>query len=102
MGKDLEALKREVGELSERSRLLSSYIRDKADRLLVVMGSKPLDASGLDDRTLIALDPIGTIADSFAQVLAHVHDVNAKLRAPRRAGSEPAFKAGAKQPALIA
>ena len=91
MREELEALKREVEELSERSRLLSAYIRDKSDRLLVMMGSKPLDASGLDDRTLIALDPIGTIADSFAQVLAHVHDVNAKLRseiAERRRAEE--------------
>ncbi len=75
-----EALRLELEELSERSRLLSSYIREKADRLLVMMGSRPLDAAGLDDRTLVALDPIGTIADSFSQVITHIHDVNAKLR----------------------
>ncbi len=70
----------EVAELTERCRLLSAYIREKADQLLVMMGSKPLDSSALGDRTLVALDPIGTIADSFSQVIAHLHDVNGKLR----------------------
>jgi len=80
MDKEPDTRNREVEELSERCRLLSAYIREKADQLLVMMGSKPLDASGLDDRALVALDPIGTIAESFAQVIAHIHDVNAKLR----------------------
>ncbi len=80
MTEERDARNREADELSERCRLLSAYIREKADQLLVMMGSKPLDASGLDDRALVALDPIGTIADSFAQVIAHIHDVNAKLR----------------------
>ncbi len=80
MAKEAGSMIRDAEELAERCRLLSSYIREKTDQLLLMMGSKRLDAEGLDDRTLIALDPIGTIADSFSQVIAHIHDVNVKLR----------------------
>ncbi len=80
MSREPESMDRELEELSDRCRLLGAYIRDKADQLLVMMGSKPLDASDVGDRTLIALDPIGTIAESFSQVIAHLHDINDQLR----------------------
>jgi PAS domain S-box-containing protein len=57
-----------------------SYIREKINQLLVVMGTKPLDTEMLDERSLLDLDPIGTIACSFEQVLDHLRDTNKKLR----------------------
>jgi PAS domain S-box-containing protein len=59
---------------------LRRYLCEKIDQLLVMMGSKPLDSSLLSDRELLDLDPIGTISDAFAQMLANLHDVNDKLR----------------------
>jgi len=59
---------------------LESYIREKINQLLVVMGTKPLDTEQLDERSLLDLDPIGTIACSFEQVLDHLRDTNKKLR----------------------
>ncbi len=59
---------------------LESYIREKINQLLVVMGTKPLDTEMLDERSLLDLDPIGTIACSFEQVLDHLRDTNKKLR----------------------
>ena len=58
---------------------LESYIREKINQLLVVMGTKPLDMEKLDERSLLDLDPIGTIACSFEQVLDHLRDTNKKL-----------------------
>lgn len=59
---------------------LEYYIREKINQLLVVMGTKPLDTEMLDERSLLDLDPIGTIACSFEQVLDHLRDTNKKLR----------------------
>ena len=55
------------------------YIRAKVDQLLTVMGTLPLKPEELDDETLIALDPIGIIADSFGQVLEHLQETNRDL-----------------------
>ncbi|HEY6000926.1 MAG TPA: PAS domain S-box protein [bacterium] len=59
------------------------YIRDKIDELLRVMGTAPLRPEELDDETLIALDPIGIVAGSFRQVLAHLQQTNEQLRFAR-------------------
>lgn len=56
-----------------------SYIRAKIDQLLAVMGTLPLRPEELDDDTLIELDPIGIIADSFAQVITHLNETNHRL-----------------------
>ncbi|MCX8087027.1 MAG: EAL domain-containing protein [Rhodocyclaceae bacterium] len=56
-----------------------NYIRAKVDQLLTVMGTLPLRPEELDDETLVALDPIGIIADSFRQVLNHLEEMNAQL-----------------------
>lgn len=58
---------------------LIRYLRAKIDQLLVVMGSQPLRPEELDDATLIALDPIGIIAESFGQVIAHLYATNNRL-----------------------
>ena len=55
------------------------YIRAKVDQLLAVIGTQPLRAEELDDDTLIELDPIGIVADSFAQVIAHLNETNHRL-----------------------
>ena len=55
------------------------YIRAKVDQLLTVMGTLPLRPEELDDDTLIELDPIGIVADSFAQVIAHLNETNHRL-----------------------
>ena len=63
--------------LSQRDAL--SYIRAKVDQLLMVMGTFPLRPEELDDETLIALDPIGIIAESFQQVISHLEENNRRL-----------------------
>lgn len=55
------------------------YIRDKVDQLLAVMGTLPLRPEELDDDTLITLDPIGIIAESFRQVIDHLNTTNLRL-----------------------
>lgn len=56
-----------------------TYIRAKIDQLLKLMGTLPLRPEELDDHTLIELDPIGIVAQSFSQVLQHLHETNEQL-----------------------
>ncbi|MBU0751171.1 MAG: EAL domain-containing protein [Gammaproteobacteria bacterium] len=58
---------------------LIRYVRAKIDQLLGVMGTLPLRPEELDDATLIALDPIGIIAESFRHVIAHLNETNDQL-----------------------
>ena len=67
-----EGLRRKLARKTE-------YIRSKVDCMLGIMGTLPLRPEELDDDTLVDLDPIGIVADSFAQVLSHLHETNAKL-----------------------
>jgi PAS domain-containing protein len=55
------------------------YIRAKVDQLLAVIGTLPLRPEELDDHMLVALDPIGIIADSFRQVIEHQKEINTRL-----------------------
>ena len=59
------------------------YIRDKVDQMLTVIGTIPLRPDELDDETLIHLDPIGIISDTFRQILAHLHETNIDLETAR-------------------
>ena len=59
------------------------YIRAKVNQLLALMGTLPLRQEELDDATLIELDPIGIIAGSFEQVLAHLKQTNHELTIAR-------------------
>ena len=43
------------------------------------MGTLPLRPEELDDETLLELDPIGIVADAFAQVIAHQNETNHRL-----------------------
>jgi len=55
------------------------YIRAKVDQMLTLIGTLPLRPEELDDKNLIDLDPIGIVAESFGQVLAHLNDTNQQL-----------------------
>jgi diguanylate cyclase (GGDEF)-like protein/PAS domain S-box-containing protein len=56
-----------------------AYIRAKVDQMLTLIGTLPLRPEELDNATLIDLDPIGIVTDSFGQVLAHLNDTNQAL-----------------------
>ena len=55
------------------------YLREKINQLLDVMGTLPLRTEELDDDTLISLDPIGILAESFKQVLNNQKRTNHQL-----------------------
>lgn len=72
-----------LNELIEENRSLKNshqntvtYLRQKIDQLLMVIGTIPLRPEELDDKTLISLDPIGIIAESFTQILDHLRQTN--------------------------
>jgi PAS domain S-box-containing protein len=71
---------RELALLRERYARATGYIREKVNDLLGVIGTAPLRSEELDDDSLIALDPIGIVAGSYRQVLAHLHRMNEELR----------------------
>jgi PAS domain S-box-containing protein len=79
-----DRLKQDNEELREKERTVVTYIRRKINQLLLVMGTLPLRPEELDDQTLLELDPIGIIADSFAQVLDHLNQTNDKLKLANR------------------
>jgi two-component system NtrC family sensor kinase len=65
--------------LKEHNDRLVLYVREKINQLLSMMGTRPLDPSELDDDTLLDIDPIGIIAESFGQILEHLEETNRKL-----------------------
>jgi two-component system phosphate regulon sensor histidine kinase PhoR len=73
----------ELETLRDRERAMTGYVRDKVNELLMVMGTLPLRTEELDDQTLLELDPIGTIANSFANILNHLNETNEKLKTAR-------------------
>ncbi len=73
---ELERLRAEVEQLRSQEQSAVAYVRSKVDQLLRVIGTLPLRPEELDDATLIALDPIGILAESFAQILEHLQQVN--------------------------
>jgi len=56
-----------------------NYLRRKINQLLLVIGTIPLRPEELDNETLINLDPIGIIAESFIQILEHLRQTNDEL-----------------------
>ena len=67
--------------LQQKNIELLQYIRAKTDRMLQVMGTVPLDPRELDDETLLAVDPIGIVADAFEQVLENLQSTKDELQA---------------------
>jgi PAS domain S-box-containing protein len=78
--KSREELQQEVRELREKYANATQYIRQKVNQLLNVMGTAQLRPEELDDATLIELDPIGIVSDSFLQILRNVKETNEQLR----------------------
>ena len=70
-------------QLPSKEQEAISYIRAKVDQLLTVIGTIPLRPDELDDETLIHLDPIGIISDTFRQILDHLHETNLELETAR-------------------
>lgn len=75
-----------INELLQENRLLrqdnetsNHYIRQKIDQLLQVIGTIPLRPEELDNVSLIQLDPIGIITESFSQILDHQRQTNDQL-----------------------
>lgn len=65
--------------LHQHNETAFAYIRQKINQLLLVIGTIPLRPEELDDTTLIHLDPIGIIAESFTQILDHQRQTNDQL-----------------------
>ena len=77
--KGSEPLMKDFFSLREREKALSTYVRQKTDQLLEVIGTLPLRTEELDDETLVQVDPIGIVAESFTQVLEHLRETNETL-----------------------
>lgn len=77
---DNTALVNENKFLREQQFKQIEYIRRKTNQLLMLMGTLPIRPEELNDDTLIEIDPIGTVADAFAQILEHEKDLNERLR----------------------
>jgi PAS domain S-box-containing protein len=77
---EIRRLTSENRELQKKYETAIGYIREKVDQLLGVMGTAPLKSEELDDKTLIGVDPIGIISNSFAQILKHLNRTNEKLK----------------------
>ena len=83
---ELQDLKKKLVQLSgenkalfERQQQLYGYIRLKTNAMLQVIGTLPLAPEELDDDTLLSIDPIGIVTDSFHQVLENLREINAEL-----------------------
>lgn len=79
MQNDITRLRVENKNLKQREQELHNYIREKTDQLLTVIGTLPLKPEELDNETLISVDPIGIVGDSFAQVIEHLNETNDDL-----------------------
>lgn len=77
--KEIEQLYRENQLLADKHREAVTYIRLKVDQLLTVIGTVPLHPDELDVETLLHLDPIGIISDTFQQILDHLNETNVEL-----------------------
>jgi|GEM_PF-1875516 len=58
---------------------LYNYLKKKIDHLLEVLGTKPLNPDELDVESILSIDPIGIIAESFDQILEHLNETNEEL-----------------------
>lgn len=82
----LDAVKRQLTELTQqrdqwlqREQELYRYIRLKTNGMLEVIGTLPLATEELDNQTLLSIDPIGIVTDSFRQVIDNLKETNAEL-----------------------
>jgi len=68
---DTDHLMAENSMLRQRQFRQQEYIRQKTNQLLVLLGTLPLRPEDFDDEALLEEDPIGTVTESFAQILEH-------------------------------
>jgi len=61
------------------SEKLYNYLKKKINHLLEVLGTKPLNPDELDVESILTIDPIGIIAESFEQILEHLNETNEEL-----------------------
>jgi len=61
----------------------SRYLRETVNELLRVIGTWPLAPEEIDEEGLIGLDPIGTVAGAFEQILEHLRETNEALALAR-------------------
>lgn len=76
---EMKQLSRANTDLFAREQALSNYIRLKTNHMLTVIGTLPLAAEELDDATLLTVDPIGIVTESFRQVLENLRATNDEL-----------------------
>ncbi len=80
---EIERLRQQNRRLRIRERQSIGYLRSKVDQLLGVLGTAPFSPADLDDDTLLALDPIGTLSDAFAEILENLQKTNDSLALAR-------------------
>jgi PAS domain S-box-containing protein len=76
---EIASLERRLEDSERARRELALYIRRKTDHMLEIMRCSAGNADALDDETLLSLDPIGTVSDTFEQVVANLHATNERL-----------------------
>lgn len=81
--REVAALRQENERLRQREADLLSYLRNKIDNLLKLLGTFPLRPDELDDEHMITFDPIGIITETFAHILENLRDTNAQLELAR-------------------
>ena len=57
-----------------------NYIYEKINQLLKVIGTKPINRDEISPETLLELDPLGIIADTFETILENLKEKNEELR----------------------
>ncbi len=80
---EIALLRKENRRLRLREHASIDYVRSKVDQLLGVLGTLPLKPEELDDDTLLSLDPIGIVSDSFVQILENLKTTNDSLAVAR-------------------
>jgi PAS domain S-box-containing protein len=76
---EVRRLRAENEQLQRRLTQKIAYVREKVNQLLGAMGTSPLRPEELDDETLVELDPIGILSESFAQILGHHREIIVEL-----------------------
>ncbi len=79
-GSDSDQIFRENTLLRERQFKQIEYIRSKTNQMLMLMGTLPLRPEELDDDALLEIDPIGTMAEAFVQILEHEKELGERIR----------------------
>jgi two-component system phosphate regulon sensor histidine kinase PhoR len=80
---DSDLISRENTILRERQFKQIEYIRTKTNQMLILMGTLPLRPDEIEDDALLEVDPIGTMAEAFVQILDHEKELGERIRLAR-------------------